>query len=73
MAHPLSQVERAADLEALTSRFAGQPLMDTARKDVEAALLQHPRGGNMSCPNPDCRRGGCTTNPEPTTSGRPKR
>lgn len=21
----------------------------------------------MSCPNPDCRRGGCTTEPKPPT------
>jgi hypothetical protein len=23
----------------------------------------------MSCPNPDCRRGGCTTDPKPGQTG----
>jgi hypothetical protein len=48
-------------------------LVTALRAEVAAAYRTSrtaaPNGETMSCPNPDCRRGGCTTHPAPVPAG----
>src|SRR5574337_1158375 len=61
---------------------ASIPLTTELRAEVAAAVMRHETAApledrreviRMSCPNENCRKGGCTTDPQPQESGHGRR